>query len=464
MSGIANLLGIGKSALLTTQRALAVTGQNIANVNTPGYTRQEAVLSATRPLDGRPGQIGTGVQATQIRRALDTFIERQMLASHEQLGRFDVLRRVLFQIQELFSESGEQSIGAALNAFFSALQDVANSPQDLTARSVFLAKAATLAARFNQVAADLNDHRRSLDRQVSDTITEINSRAEQIASLNNRIAQAEAGGQNANDLRDQRGRLLNEIAERIEISALEDASGQVTILVGRGLVLVEQDHAYKLVGVPSSANGGLLDVSYDDGGENPVAISSVIASGRLKGLLAARDSTIPGLLGSLNALASALVTEVNAQHQLGYGLDGSTGQNVFSSSGTTAATISVSLTDGKKLAAAASLDGVPGNNANALALIALQSKSLTSLGGATLTGYYGTTVADLGSSAQGADRDLRAQEILHEQLEAQRAAVSGVSLDEELVNLIAQQRAFEAAARLIVMTDELLQTILALTR
>jgi len=235
------------------------------------------------------------------------------------------------------------------------------------------------------------------------------------------------------------------------------------VFVGSGQSLVEKNRVHTLSGVANSSNSGLLDVDYNGGG-TPVSISSVISGGRLKGLLDARDTTIPATLTKLDTLASNLVSEINTQHKLGYGLDGSTGLNFFTSSGVTAKSISVSLTDGKKVAASDSAAGVPGNNVNALALGNLQHKSITALGSVTLNTYYQTTVSDVGSAAQQASQDLEAQQNLQDQLDAQWSQISGVSLDEELVHMLTFQRAFEASSKVVVMADELMQTILTLKR
>ncbi|WP_447972101.1 flagellar hook-associated protein FlgK [Nitrospira sp. Kam-Ns4a] len=473
MSDLLNLLGIGKSALRTAQRALSVTGQNIANVNTPGYARQEAVLAAARPLDSRPGQLGTGVEVTQIRRSVDAVVERQLLGSRAQLGNLEVTKRTLLRIEGLFGDTSEQRIGAALNDFFAAWQDVATDPADRVARSVLLSKAAALADRVNRTAADLADTRTALDREVRDTLTEINALAKQIAALNGRIVQAKAGGQNPNDLLDQRGHLVGELADRIAVSTVEDDQGRLTVFAGRGRALVAGDEAYRLVGQANADNDGLLDVAYDptspaeaeaDEDQSPVVISSEIGGGRLKGLLTTRDATLAGLLDSLNSLAAALVSEVNDRHAAGYGLDGSTGKEFFDATGTTAATMRVALTDPNEVAASDSAAGVPGDGANALAIVALQSTALSALDDLTMSQYDARTAANLGATANQADGDLKAQQVIQDQLQAARAEVSGVSLDEELVNLLAQQRAFEAASRVVVMTDELLQTILSLKR
>jgi flagellar hook-associated protein 1 FlgK len=461
MAGLNGLFGIGTSALATFQRALAVTGQNISNVNTPGYSRQQAILTETDPQNGQPGQIGTGVQASEIQRTVDTFLERQILTSHERQGQFQASRDALQRVQPLFGDSNDQGLGAGLNEFFNAWQDVATNPADQTARTVLLSKATVLANQFNQNAADLSAQRQALDGQIGQTVTDINQLASQIAGLNKSISQAEFSGQQANDLRDQRGVLLNQLGELADVSTVDDGTGQLTVFVGRGQVLIDKDRAYQLSGVANAANSGLLDIQYDGGG-GPVTLNSAITSGRLKGLLDVRDQTLPSIQASFDQLASSVVTQVNSAHQAGYGLDGSTGQAFFAAAGTTAATIRVSLTDIQKIAASSTAAGVPGNNVNALAIGNLQTTRIAALGNATLQEYYSAAAGNFGSTMQGAERDVSAQEIIQEQLEAHRAEISGVSLDEELVNLLKYQRSFQAASRLIVTADEMFQTILTL--
>jgi flagellar hook-associated protein 1 FlgK len=464
MSGLNGLFGIGSSALATFQRALAVTGQNIANVNTPGYSRQDVVLSETRPENGRPGQIGTGVEASEVRRSVDSFVEQQLLDSNERLGQFGASQQALSQIEPVFADSNDQGIAAGLNEFFKAWQDVATNPADLTARTVLLAKADGTAKLINQAAAQLSAQRTSLDGQIQGAINDVNGLATKIADLNRQIKLVEVGGQHANDLRDQRGRFLNDLSNLVDISSLEDSTGQVTVSVGLGQVLVTQQTAFELTGVADSSNGGLLDVHYDNGTGTTTDLTSVINGGRLKGLMDARDTTAAGLQTSLNTLTSQLVSQVNTQHRLGYGLDGSTTQDFFTASGTTAATISVAVTDRQKIAASSTAAGVPGNNVNALALANLQTTSVAGLGNTTFQSYYSAMAGSFGATLQGATRDLQGQEIFHDQLQAHRAEVSGVSMDEELINLLKYQRAFEAASKLITTSDEMLQTILTLKR
>ena len=163
--GLTPLMGIGTSALAAFQRALAVTGHNISNVNTPGYSRQDTTLTEADPQNGRPGQIGSGVQASEIRRSVDTFVEQQLLTSHERQGQFEASRNGLVRVQTLFGDSNDQGLAAGLNQFFSAWQDVATNPSDASARTVLLAKAESVATQFNQKAVELTAqrHRHAVD-------------------------------------------------------------------------------------------------------------------------------------------------------------------------------------------------------------------------------------------------------------------------------------------------------------
>lgn len=461
---LTGIFDIGKSALFASQQALGVTGHNIANVKTPGYSRQEAILSERRPVDGKPGQVGTGVQVAEIRRHIDQFVERSLVISRGQLGQYDAARGALAHVEQTVAPSTDTAVTASLDDFFRAVQDVATNPADSVARSVLLAKGGNLATHLNRTADDLDRQRQQLDGQIQQVIDDANALTSRIAQLNLDITRAEASGQNANDLRDQRGLLVSNLGELLEISTIEDETGHLQVFAGRGQVLVNLGTSHPLVGVPNAGNAGLVDVHYD-GGVGPTSdMTSLIGSGRLKGLLDVRDQAIPGAQTALDTLASTLVTQVNNQHRLGFGIDGSTGLNFFSPAGTTARTVAVGLTDWRQIAASSTAAGVPGNNANALALGAIQTTSQAALGGTTLGAYASNLISSVGSQTRAAERDLEAQEIVQERLEARRAEVSGVSLDEELVNMLQQERAFQAASKLIVTADEMLQTLLGLKR
>lgn len=673
MIGLTSLFDIARSALTTSQQALAVTGHNVANVNTPGYSRQEVVLAERPPLNGQPGMTGTGVRATSIRRYTDQFINRQLTTIQQNLGRLSVSQEELSRLQNLFGDSNNQGIAARMNDFFSGLQDVSTNPGELAARSVLLANAGQLASSVNQVSSDLAAARQSLNFQVQQTVTEINSLSKQIAELNSQIVSAEATGQNANDLRDQRELALNDLATRIDITTVESGTGALTVFAARGQVLVEGSTVRQLNAIENPDNDALFSIGYSTGGTRPLSIDALISNGRLRSLLDIRDTTVRGLETSFDRLSATLANAVNSIHRQGYGLDGSTGldflgppavstraatanqgaaaitgstitanslltfhdyeirfssgsaysivdtttgatvrgnytgtavttpsadnplsimtgtndtlavtidgvasgtitlagaaspglsytsgtalaqevQNkinadatlqaagktvavtydtttnrlVIASNDTTASSavnvtggtartslgliagistpasgtytspatltfdglsvtltgaasagdvfdvnsyshaardMAVALTNPSSVAASSTRTGIPGNNTNLLSLVALQQRRFASLDNGTLNDAYRAVAAELGVAAQTADREKEAKETLKDQIETLRAQVSGVSIDEELVNLMKFQRGFEAASRLVRITDEMFQTLLSI--
>ncbi|MDH5667247.1 MAG: flagellar hook-associated protein FlgK, partial [Nitrospira sp.] len=327
--GISSLFEIAKSALATSQLSLTVTGHNVSNVNTPGYSRQALVLSERPPINGQPGMMGTGVYAVSIRRYVDQFINRQVTVSQQDMGRLSVAKDELNRLQNIFGDGNDQGISARLNELFRGLQDVSTNPAEIAARSVFLASAAQLASSLNQTAADLATARESLDFQIKQTVVEINELTRQIAELNGKIVTAEMSGQNANDLRDQRDQAVNELAERIDLTTLESPLGAVSVYAARGQVLVDGQVVRELDTVEEPGNEGFVSVGYSTGGTRALSINELISNGRLRSLLDLRDVTVVDLQRSFDQIAATLANAVNQIHRQGFGLDGSTGLDVF---------------------------------------------------------------------------------------------------------------------------------------
>ncbi len=248
MAGILSIFNTGANSLLAHQRALQVVSQNLANLNTPGFSRQEAVFAPTESVTVGRTTIGTGVEVTRIRQVVNTFVEQQINVSQQDLGRLQTQADSFVRLEGLFPDTVTQGLNKALTDFFNSFRDVSVSPEGFTQRTVLLNKATALTDQFNKAATALSQLRRDLNTQVAQTITDVNSKASQIAGLNSKISLAEASGQTANDLRDQRGQLLHELGKQIEIHTFEDASGQVAVFVGRGSLLIERNTSYALDG------------------------------------------------------------------------------------------------------------------------------------------------------------------------------------------------------------------------
>lgn len=553
MSSIYDIFDIGKLGIRAQQAAIQVTAHNIANVNTEGYTRQEVVFEETTPLDGSPGQLGTGVTVAAILRKYDSFIEGQIIDGRESYGDLDMQRAALSKIENLLYDPQGNGINQLLDNFFKAMQDLSANPSGTPERVALLSKADALANAINDVYSNLIQLQEDMDKQINQTVNDINSLTAQIAALNEKISQAENVGQNANDYRDMRGRLLNDLAEKIDIQFFEDSTGQVTV-IGAGLaLLVERGSSYDL-GVESNPdNSGYYNVVYNPTGNNSADLTGRISGGSLKGLITIRDSTTVDVIDKLDRFSAALANEINQVHRSGYGLDGSTGTNFFtpaleagdavsvvglstnSGSGDVSATIddssqltyhnyelnfsggnytitnkstntsqsgvytdpttftfeglsinitgshnsgdtytisahkdtaqniqvAIAISDSDQIAAATASANNRGDNRNALTIAQLQDK-LSLDGTSNFNGYYSSIVGEIGANSQYVNHSFTAQKFSLEQLKNMRESVSGVSLDEEMANLMKFQRAFEASARLIVISDELLQTLLEL--
>jgi flagellar hook-associated protein 1 FlgK len=461
MSNVFGILNTGRTALLTQQKAIDVTGHNIANVNTDGYSRQRVNMETNEPYSSQPGQTGTGVRAAEIQRIYDRFLGAQINNENQNLGNWETQKGVLERVEIIFDESSGYGLNQAMSEFWNAWQDLANNPSDFAGRAALLAKSETMTATFNNIYSNLEQIQTDIDTSIMGTVKEINSIAEWIAGLNQKIALTEVGGQNANDYRDSRDLLLKELSLKINIDSFENSDGKVTVLVAGGRPLVENISSWNLSTQPD-VDSDFQDIAWTDSDGNLVDITDSISGGKLKGWLEARDVTIPDYLSKLDNLAEGIITEVNDLHKAGLGLNDVSvaGRNFFA--GTTATNMAVDVDDVNNIAAAGSFDGLPGGNSNAIEIANLQNALKMNSDTATFDDYYNSLVSDVGSGVQKATVNFDHQSSMVTHLDNYRESVSGVSLDEEMVNLIKFQHGYNAAARLISVADELLDRVISM--
>ncbi|MEE4354441.1 MAG: flagellar hook-associated protein FlgK [Desulfatiglans sp.] len=457
MPGIYSILNVASRALLAQERAIDITGHNIANVNTPGYSRQRVNMETGIPIPYGPGMIGTGVRATEIQRIHDRFLGMQINIENQNLSKWEAEKGALERSEIIFDESSGYGLNQAMSDYWATWQDLANNPSGHTERVGLLAAGEILTTTFNDLYAQLEQLQKDLDVSITGTVDQINIITEQIADLNQKIAQSEVNHENANDYRDQRDLLLEELSSMIDINSFEDDQGRVTVLAGGGTPLVQSNSSWDL---STQVNGEFHDVVWTDSDGNTVDITQDISGGNLAGWLEARDTTIPGYMARLDTLAGEMIAQVNALHQGGFALDGSTARNFFTGSSASDITVNADImNDPDLIAASATLAGVPGDNSNAVAIANLQNQ-LTVGGTATFDEYYNALVSDVGRAVQTAAYNVEHQNIMKSHMENYRESVSGVSLDEEMVNLVKYEHAYQAAAKLITAMDDLLNTVI----
>jgi flagellar hook-associated protein 1 len=462
MPNIYGLLDVGRTALATQQKAIAVTGNNIANVNTPGYSRQRVNMEQSEPLLAGGGQVGRGVQANrQIERIYDQFLESQLAAEKQNYGRWEAQKDGLAKVELIFDEASGYGINNALSMFWSSWQDLANNPTGHVERTTLVANSQFLSDTFNRMAEDLDQLQTETDTAVQSLVDEINPITEQIAELNWKIATIEGTGSTANQYRDERDLLLKDLSEKIDIDYFENSEGFVHVMVGEGKPLVDVGNAWQLE-TRTNTTTGMQDVYWVDSAGNAQDITSEIEGGNLKGHLEVRDNYIPGYLTRLDDLADEIITQVNLLHAPGYGADGvSTGYDFFSGSDARTIAVSTDIANDSGLIAAAQDINSIGDARNAAAIAALQDAATMS--GNSFQSYYASLVSDVGSHAQESNVYYDYQSSMLTQMESYREEVSGVSLDEEMVNLVKFQNAYNAAAKMVSTVDELLDTLMGMT-
>jgi len=454
MTQLFGLLSIGAGALLSQQRAISVTGNNIANVNTPGYSRQRLNMETNLPVDSPVGLVGFGVQTTTVERVYDRFLGVQVNNESANLGRWEAQKGSLERVEVVFDESGGYGLNQALSDFWNSWQDLSMNPSGTVERSVVAAKSQALADTIRQKYADLEQSQADIDAAVRSGIEDINRLTAEIADLNRKIASTESGGTvNANDYRDSRDLALKQLSEIIGINSFEDSDGQVVVSVGSGRTLVESGNNYALTPTDPPGHVGI------EWPGTALPITSEITSGKMAGWLQARDTKIAGYMSRLDDLAQTLSTEVNAQHAAGYGLIGSHGDDLFSGSGAVDMAVnSVILNDYNRIAAASAAGAVPGDARNAAAIAELRT-ALTMSGG-TFDDAANDLVSQVGHDVQEAKTYQSHQTDMLAYLDNYRESVSGVNLDEEMVNLVKYQAAYNAAAKMITMGDDMLSTLM----
>lgn len=449
MGSLTSSMWIAAEALGVNQGALGATANNIANQNTPGYSREIAVLNEAGPTVLGNITFGNGVVLQRIQSVRDSVLEIQIADQTQQQGSAQAQYSAMQQVQGLFSDS-TKGLGADTTAFFNSLSQLSTDPANIPDRQAVLTAAQTVASDFNTAAQNLNSIRSGLNQSVVQTVTQINTLTQQIAQLNVKVGQMQKLGQDPGTLGDQETQLIQQLAQLTNVNQIQTENG-LTLTTGNGTPLVVGGQSFAL----QTTNGptGMTDIASQ--GQD---ITSSLQGGQLGGDLQVRDTVIPGLLSQLDTLASQFATSFNSAHATGFDLNGNPGQDFFSdTSGAGAASnLKVAITDSSLIAA--SSDGTQGSNGNVVNLLAVQSQALPS--GETLVSAYASLVSQTGNLTSQAQAEETASTASLNQLKDQRGAVSGVNLDEETVNLEKYQRAYEAAARVISTVDALTQSVL----
>lgn len=451
--GVNKLFDISRTSLSAYQKALAVTSNNIANANNPNYSRQNVVLATEIPDMRTKIAFGSGVRLDDIVRVKNEITETQIRTYNQSYSFADKQSSILGQIESLLSEPSELGLSNLISGFFNSWDELAVNPTSVPLRNNVVQSAQQMATKLENIYSGITRVKSDLKNESSDIVDQLNGLTEQIRVLNRQVHEANAtGGSSVNDLLDKRDELINQLSKLANINVSYDEFNVANISIG-GVFAVDriQSTQFKL-----TETGGKIKITTEDG-----AASLALNGGELFALSKAYNTQIPSYQNELDLVARAVYEQVNTLHSSGYSNTEppATGINFFSSYDNGVLKLNSEIVDNVNLISI-SKDGTSGNNSIALQISKLQDEKL--IDGITISEKYSNFVSGLGNDKRVQEQNLESYELVLNQLELQKAEYSGVSVDEEMVNVLKFQRSYDASARLIKVADEILQTLLSM--
>lgn len=450
---LSSLFNTARSALMTYQRAMSVTSQNVANAQTTGYSRRRLSVASTQT--GGSG-LGSGVSDVAIIRIRDTFLDAAYRRDNGLLQNSLTLSNLIGNIEAAMQEPSDSGISGALNSLFGSFGQLATEPNSASNRELVRSAASRFVQQMHQFDDSLTQAMQDATEQLRTGVADMNSLADQIASINAEIMAVNGTGEDVTGLEDQRDLLLDRLSAYATVNVTQNLDGSISVRAGDTTV------------VEGAAASHLSVVTTADGGSSVADASGTSAvdlqSGSLKSLSNLTMTIIPGYRQKLDSFAVAVVTEVNNIHRTGYTLNKRTNIDFFDPTGVTAGTINLAsdiLSSGDAIAAGGS-EGTSDNEV-ALKLASLAHEGVDSLSGKTLRGFYEEFVVSVGSDVSQSSMNAEVHQAMVDHADSARLSVSGVSVDEEMVNLISQQEAYGAAARILKVADEMIQYLLQMT-
>jgi flagellar hook-associated protein 1 FlgK len=460
---------IAKRALFAQRTAMDVASHNIANANTTGYSRQEGVMETSPPISlVSVGIVGTGVNVDYIRRIRDEFTDIQYRDENRIKSYWDELQQNVTQVEDILREPTENGISSAIDAFWNSWEELSTNPESVAVRVSVKEQAQNFVSILSHTRSELIQLRDQLTKSLEIQVNNVNDIAIQIGSLNEEIKRATIRGQVPNDLLDKRDLLLDNLSELVNFDMRVNENNEVIINI-RDHVLVGLNNTVNKLEV---SNG---DVIWSDG----VPLYIKLEQGKISSILEARDNIIgkvddtgyaneTGYIKVIDRLVEAIYTRVNEVHSTGYGIDNSTGNSFFSlidlNKGIVATNIKLNdeiAENPEKIAAGGTVDS-PGDGSNALKISRVGEEFLID-NSFTVKDYWRSQVGALGITSQRANWISGNQKVLVDALTKRRESISGVSLDEEMINMIKYQNAFSAASRVLTVMDEMLSIIIEKT-
>ncbi|MFZ4621113.1 MAG: flagellar hook-associated protein FlgK [Bacteroidota bacterium] len=452
MAGLNSILEIGKRSLNTNQYGLGVTSHNISNASTPGYSRQRLNVAPSASEKTKFGYLGTGINIQSVQRLRSGYIDQQIYTVNQNMGRASQRESILRLTESFLQEPSDSGLGATMSQMFSAFQDLSLHPEESANRNAVVQKASLMVGTFHRITDSIDSLKKDVLKEAESKVDRINALVSSIAGLDKTIMSASASGSSPSDIKDQRDLQVVELSKIADIRVMDGVNGSVNVSIAGNMIL-------------SGGNSSSLSATMN-GSQMEIHMSGIpkqlnVSGGELGALITLQNDTLNGYVAKLDEVASALITNVNAVHQTGYGIGNppATGLDFFT--GTDARSINVSdAVTSNVNNVATSANGSPGENSIALQIANLQNEKIVNGNTSSIGQYYNGLVSSIGTDIQSAATENSSTQLVMEQLTAQQNSVAGVSIDEEMTNLIKYQHGFDAAARVINTVNDMFKTIL----
>lgn len=452
----------GRSGLYVNQLGIEVSGNNVANVNTPGYSKQTLGLGTAPTLEFNGQMIGQGTVVTSINRETNSFVLSHLNGKSAEYGEENAKSLPLAELERIIGID-DGSLNNDLVDFFDSWQELSGNPSGDIERQQVMQSGGNIANNLQGMVSDLDATRTGINDDMSGNIIDLNRKLEEIAALNTQIVSSESTGISSNALRDQRDQLLQKVSETVGITYYEESNGMVSVQLPSGVPLVTADTANT---IETNWVSGSLELSLTNGATT-VALDGSDFGGEIKGQLELRDEYIPQLINQLDQLAYGLAEAVNAVQNGGVDATGHSGNDFFTHSGGNpdpwsgaASTLTMSLTETDQIAAGTGSSYLPGDNSNCFNLIDLQNQPL--INNSSFSEYYGVIAANVGLEVSQNSLAISSADDAMVQIQNMRDETSGVSVDEEMLMLTQYQTGYEAAAKYLSTIDEMLDTLMTL--
>jgi len=451
MPGLSHTLDVARRAMSAQQATMSVIGHNVSNVGTEGYSRQVANLTAAAPSLWEEQAYGNGVEMAGVLRKRDRLLDRELRQDFANLGRWTTRSARFATLESVINEPSESSIGAAMDEFWGAWSELSSAPDDMTRRATVREQGQVLTYRFHTLTDRIGELSEDIDREIITRTDEFNLIISEVKELNAQIAEAELRGLAPNDLYDRRDVLLDQVSELASVTVGENDDGTVYLRLG-GRTLVDQGIYHPLTaGIEHNADGtSSVIIRLIEGPDLD------IENGILGGLIEMREETLPTFISSIDTLAATLIESVNARHRAGT-------SSVPFFQGRDAASIEVApeiVTDLRNVNTSTS--GLAGDNDVALAIAGLRDSRIVASGSQTPREYWESLVGRTGVASREARFQEESLTITRDALLQERSSISGVSLDEEMANILLVQQAYVAAVRIFEVVNDMMDVMLGL--